>query len=75
MQGAIQENIEVTYHDLDNGIDMNLGDNLDHELDNGKLFFFSSFINNFFLILCVELIYILASHHFIFNSMINSRKY
>jgi hypothetical protein len=24
MQGAIQENIEVTYHDLDNGIDMNL---------------------------------------------------
>ena len=49
MQGAIQENIEVTYHDLDNGIDMNLGDNIDHELDNGKLFFFSSFVNNFFL--------------------------
>jgi hypothetical protein len=47
MQGAIQENIEVTYHDLDNGIDMNLEDNFEvknNDLDNGKLFFFSSFI-------------------------------
>jgi len=54
---------------------MNLVDNIDHELDIGKLFFFNSMIKNFFLILRVILIYILASHHFIFNARSNSRKY
>jgi hypothetical protein len=78
MQGAIQENIEVTYHDLDNGIYMNLEDNFEvtnNDLDNGKLFFFSSFIKNFFLRLCVILIYILVSHHFIFNARSDSRQF
>jgi hypothetical protein len=74
MQGAIQENIEGTYHDLDNGIDMNF-EVTNNDLDNGKLFFFSSFIKNFFLRLCVILIYILVSNHFIFNARSDSRKY